>query len=57
MHNSCGAIKEALACNKMEIDGKERGLEPSDPRSADEVACQQGGLGGLWLHDCHVMTT
>jgi len=32
-HNHCRAIKEALACNKMEIDGKERGLEPSGPRS------------------------
>jgi len=29
---------EALTCNKMEIDGKERGLEPSGPRSANEVA-------------------
>jgi len=46
MYNHCGVIKVALACNNMEIFCKERGLEPSDPRSADEVACQQGGLGG-----------
>jgi len=34
VHNHCGAIKEALTCNKMEIDWKERGLGPSGPRSA-----------------------
>ena len=27
-HNHCRAIKEALACNKMKIDTKVRGLEP-----------------------------
>ena len=31
VHNHCRAIKEALACNKMEIDWKERGLGPSGP--------------------------
>jgi len=30
--------QEALVCNKMEIDVKERGLEPSGPRPADKVA-------------------
>ena len=34
----CRAIKEVSACNKMEIGCKERGLEPSGPRFADEVA-------------------
>jgi len=34
MYNHCGAIKEVLACNKMEIDRKEKGLGPSGPRSA-----------------------
>ena len=38
VHNHCGAIRE-LACHKMEIDGKEQGLEFSGPRSADQVAC------------------
>jgi len=39
MHTtSCGAIKDSLACNKMEIDGKEKGLEPSGPRSTNKVA-------------------
>ena len=47
-HNYCGAIKEALACNKMEIDGKERGLRPSGPRSTDKVA---------WVvHGCMIIT-
>jgi len=36
--NICGAIKETSACNMMEIDGKEQGLEPSGPRPTDEVA-------------------
>ena len=34
VYDHCRAIKEALACNNMEIDGKERGLGPSGPRSA-----------------------
>ena len=34
MYDHCGAIKEALACNKIEIDWMKRGLEPSGPRSA-----------------------
>jgi len=43
MCNNCRAIKELSVCNKMEIDAKEQGLEPSGPRSADEVACQACG--------------
>jgi len=30
-YNHCGAIKEVLACNNMEIDGKERGWDPQVP--------------------------
>ena len=30
-YNCCGEIKEALACNKMVIDGKERGWDPQVP--------------------------
>ena len=50
-HSCCRAIKEASAHNKMEIDWKERRLEPSGPRSADKVAWV------VWLHDHHMMTT
>jgi len=43
VYEYCRAIKEALACNKMEIDWKERGLGLSVPGPparwpADEVA-------------------
>jgi len=53
VYNHCGTIKEALACNKMEIDGKERGLEPSGPRSADKLAWVACGctIVTSWPHD------
>ena len=52
-YDHCGTIKEALACNNMEIDGKERGLGPSVPGPlarwpADKVA---------WVaHGCTIVT-
>ena len=56
-HSRCRAIKKELAKNITEIDIKEQGLEPSSPRCAGEVACQQVGLNDTWLHGSHMIST
>jgi len=38
MHTT--TVEQSRSINKMEIAGKERGLEPSGPRSTDEVCGQ-----------------
>ena len=39
-YEHCGAIKEALACNKINIDGEKIGLGSSGFRTSSQVACQ-----------------
>jgi len=54
-YEHCGATKEALACNEIEIDHKKRGLGLSGPRVASYVVGQRGGVDDAWLCTHHVM--
>jgi len=47
----CRTIRRALACNKIEIDWKKRGLDPQVPGPLAKWLTNWGGTSGVWLHD------
>jgi len=56
-HHNFAEHQRSISTHKMKIDWKEEGLGPSGPGLLARWPAQPRWLGGMWLHNHHLMAT